>query len=116
MPALVGGIDPHPHDRSRRGVSEPLVRRNPAGGWRGSLGVTAPPPELAGRCWASVRGLQVGNGRGRLMQICRSQDQPYPAVEFSGVEFSLGKMLAEQGKETFAVGLTNPGPQVIGHT
>lgn len=50
------------------------------------------------------------------MQICRGQDQPYPAVEFFGVELSLGKILAEQGKKMFAVGLTNPGPRVTRHS
>jgi len=49
------------------------------------------------------------------MQIRRGQDQPDPAVELAGVDLSPGKVLTEQGKEPFAVGLTKPGPRATGH-
>ena len=77
--------------------------------------MAAPPPDGGRGCRARARELQVGDGRSRLIQIRRGQDQPDPAVELCRVELSLGEMLAEQGKEPFAVGLTNPGPRATGH-
>jgi hypothetical protein len=112
VPALVDGIDPYPHDRARGGIAEPLVRWKPASGRLSGLSVPAPPfdrTRLRARRVSELR--QVGDRRGRLVQVRRAQYQTHPPVQFLMVELAQGVMLTDQGNETFAVGLRGQGPR-----
>jgi len=115
MPALVRGVYPHTHHRPRGGVAEPLVRGYPPGSWLGCLGVAAPLPGGTATCGSGRRELRkVRHHRGGLVQIPGAQHNANPAIQLVIVELSQRIVLAEQGDQLFAVGLTCQPPRAAG--
>ena len=115
MPTLVCGVYPHPHHRPRGGVTEPLGRGYPAGSWLGRLGVAAPLPGGTRRSAGRPRELRkVRHRRGGLVQIPGAQHDAHPAIQLVIVELSQRIVLAEQGDQLFAVGLSSKSPRAAG--
>jgi hypothetical protein len=111
VPALVRGVYPYTHHRPRGGVAEPLVRRYPPGSWLCCLGVAAPPPRgTRGRGSRRQEPRKVRHRRGGLVHIPRTQHGAHPAIQLVIVKLSQRVVLAEQGDQLFAVGLTGQPP------
>ena len=107
--AVVRGINPHPDDRSRGGVAEPLVGRYPPGGRPGRLGVPAPlPGGTRSRGAGGTEPRQVRDCRGRLVHVPRAQHRAHPPVQLVKVELAKRVVLAEHRDQPFAVGVGYP--------
>ena len=115
VPALVCRVYPHTHHRPRGGVAESLVRWNPPGSWLGCLGVAAPPPDGTPASGSRRRELRkVRHRRGGLVHIPGTQHGAHPAIQLVIVKLAQRVVLAEQGDQLFAVGLTGQPPGTAG--
>ena len=111
VPALIRGVYPHPHHHPGRGITEPLVRRQPAGGRLGRLAVTAPLPAGTlplGR--QPGEPCKVGHRRRGFIQIPGPQHHPDPAIELIEAELAERIMLPQHGDQPFAVGVLSQPP------
>jgi hypothetical protein len=111
--ALVGGVHPHPHDGARAGVAEPLVRGDPAGGGLVGVRVPAPPPGPPRRAGSprADSSRQVGDCRGRLVQVLGAQHHADPAVQLVQAEQPHRVVLAQQPDQPLAIGVGGQRPR-----
>ena len=115
MPALVRGVYPHPHDRPRRGIAEPLIRRYPPGSRPVRLGVAAPPLDGTPPSGSQPREpRKVRHRQGRLVHIPGTQHGAHPPIQFVIVELPQRVVLAEQRDQPLAVGLIRQPPRTTG--
>ena len=77
--------------------------------------MAAPPPRGTPGCGSRRRELRkVRHRRGSLVHIPGTQHGAHPAVQLSFVKLSQRVVLAEQGDQLFAVGLTSQPPGTAG--
>src|SRR5262249_24620567 len=116
VPALIGGIYPHPPHRARRGGTEPFIRRDPPGLPRGRPGVAAPPLGGAPPRASPRGGPRRGRSRrGSLLHVLRAQHDAHPAVQVVVVEPPPCVVLAEHDGQPFPVGLTGQPASAVRH-
>jgi hypothetical protein len=77
--------------------------------------VAAPLPGGAATCGSRRRELRkVRHRRGGLVHIPGAQHDAHPAIQLVIVELPQRIVLAEQGDQLFAVGLTSESPRAAG--